>query len=154
MKDTNRIDDWTPLDHLYHCRATLRRLIILTDRYDTIKASLLPRAIRYTHDKIQTTPEDYFTHAMALIADIDGDLAVLRAQYRRARVDAEQIIDNVRGAARRAILTDYFVEPDVSPSGRMSVQKLEYIAKKHGWHRYYVEDTFAETKSLLQNSDF
>lgn len=148
------IEEWAALDYLYDCRDKLRAYVELSDKRDMIKASLLPRAIRYTHDRIQTTPEDYFTHAMALIADIDGDLAALRAQYRRARVDAEQIIDNVRGAARRVILTDYFVEPDVSPSGRMSVQKLENIAKKHGWHRYYVEDTFAEIKTLLQNSDF
>lgn len=149
MKKT--IEEWMALDYLYDCRDKLRAYVELSDKRDMIKASLLPRAIRYTQDKIQTTPEDYFTKTMAKVADMDTHIDEQRAEVRRARMVAEDIIDGVRGAKCRLILFEYFTETSLNKNGRASLNSWESIAARHGWSVASVSRNFYRAIDRLTN---
>lgn len=94
---------------LKKCRRELKEVLVLRERRDTLEWSLLPRALRYSHDKIETMPEDHMTQAMVEIAEITEkiNIRLKKMEYRQNR--AQQIVDALDDERYRMVLTLYYL---------------------------------------------
>lgn len=125
--------EWKPQDHLWDCRHQLLFFIKRIENYDMLKASLLPRAIRYTKDRIQRSPEDYFTKTMVKLAVMERNIEYQRARLRRKRMLAYDIIDRIPSVKQRVILFAYFTEEHTNEkSGRPELYNMAHIAEEMG----------------------
>ena len=72
---------------MYKVRIIDRTIWRLEIKRDSLKSCLLPGAVRYDLDKVQTSPEDRFSLVMAEVADLDSTIQELK------RAKAEAIMD-------------------------------------------------------------
>lgn len=121
------------MNELKRCRKKIEHIIKLTDRRDTLLASLEVRAIRYSHDRIQVSPTDRHTEIMAEVADIDAGLRERYAELRRLRMAALDVIDADHSAAVRVVLTLYYTELYRGENGRIDVWTPERIKQYTGF---------------------
>lgn len=94
---------------LKKCRRELREVLVLKERRDTLEGSLLPRALRYQHDRIKTMPEDHFTQAMAEISDMTAEINLRLKEMATRQRSAQRVIDSLRDERYRMVLTLYYM---------------------------------------------
>ena len=94
---------------LKKCRKELIEALVLRERRDTLEGSLLPRALRYSHDQIRGMPEDHFTQAMADIADISTEINRKIIQMAKRQHRAQRIVDALEDERYRMVLTLYYL---------------------------------------------
>lgn len=111
------------LDFLLQIRALERTIWRLTMRRDELQACLLPVAIRYDLDRVQTTPEDKIATLASAVADLDVQLRELRTQKADLVIEVADAIDRLEDDREKTILCAYYV-------GRVS---MEGIADKIGY---------------------
>lgn len=118
---------------LIKCRTALIFLIKTTWEMEQKEKSCFPRAIRYTHDRVKTGPEDYFTKTLADVADLQELIAKEQKRYRRIRMLSLDLIQEVRNVRQRYVLQKYYTE-----------KRLEDIDGVKHWTWYTLEDVALE----------
>lgn len=113
----------SPVEFLLQVRDLERTIWRLTMRRDELQACLLPIAIRYDQDRVQTTPEDKVATLAAAVADLDVQLQELRMRKADLVSEVADAIDKLDDDREKTILTAYYV-------GRIS---MEGIADKIGY---------------------
>lgn len=91
------------------CRKEMKEIILLQERRDTVMSSLLPRAIRPTHDHVQITPEDHFAKAMARAADLDHVISRKLDRMLKRQKQAWEVVDTLEDSRYRQILMLYYL---------------------------------------------
>lgn len=119
--------------YLYSIRDEQYEIEELRQRIAELESSLLPRAIQYDKDKVQTSPEDHTTDIMAKIADytlmLEKRIRILteRRQY------AEQIISRLKDSEERQILDLYFLSGQ-----RMKMDEVAELVNLSTRHTYRI----------------
>lgn len=130
----------TVKDYLYQIRHERREIDELNDRIEELHCSLLPAGIRYDGPKVQTSPDDHMSRAMAEIADYSAMLseAVWNLTVRRRK--AHVLIQTLADSRERQILSLFFLSDN-----RM---RMADIADAIG---YSQEQTYRLYRSGLEN---
>lgn len=96
-------------DYLYSIKYESKELDRMNDRILEAELTLLPSAIRYDADKVQTSPEDPMLHMIAEVAHLKGDLAVRVERLTKRRRKAYDMIDKLEDSRHRVVLQEFFL---------------------------------------------
>lgn len=81
----------------------------LNERIEELRASLLPQAIRYDKESVQTSPTDLFSDRMSQILDYEQMLCDKLSLLINRREKAQEMIDALPDPRERRILSLYFL---------------------------------------------
>lgn len=73
------------------------------------ESGLLPKAIVYRKDKVQTSPEDLLSKNEAEIADLTVLMRQKAAELRKRKLEAEKIIERIETSGEREIMRLYYL---------------------------------------------
>lgn len=86
-------------------------------KHDALESCLLPKAITYDKDAVQTSPEDKISEIAAEVSDIEAKLRSLVVMKRRTIHDVSMSIANLDSDAEQIVLLGFFV-------GGLSAQRI------------------------------
>ena len=86
-------------------------------RRQELRACLLPAAITYDKDRVQTTPEDNMAETMAEVADLDAEIEILQRRRARQIRLISRALDQLEDGREKAILEAYYI-------GRKSMNEI------------------------------
>lgn len=110
---------------LYAVRDEQKEIAELQERIADLRASLLPSAIRYDKDAVQTSTSDVITDKMIKIAEYDALLEKKIAGLYARRAKAQKLIDLLPDSLERQVLSIYFLS-DGRPTMEQVAGKLNY----------------------------
>lgn len=110
---------------LYAVRDEQKEIAELQERIADLRASLLPSAIRYDKDAVQTSTSDVITDKMIKIAEYDALLEKKIAGLYTRRAKAQKLIDLLPDSLERQVLSIYFLS-DGRPTMEQVAGKLNY----------------------------
>ena len=110
---------------LYAVRDEQREIAELEERIADLRASLLPSAIRYDKDSVQTSVSDTITDKMIKIAEYDALLDRKLARLYARRAKAQKLIDTLTDSLERQVLSIYFLS-NSRPTMEQVAGKLNY----------------------------
>lgn len=110
---------------LYAVRDEQKEIAELEERIADLRASLLPSAIRYDKDSVQTSVSDTITDKMIKIAEYDALLDRKLARLYARRAKAQKLIDTLTDSLERQVLSIYFLS-DGRPTMEQVAGKLSY----------------------------
>lgn len=114
---------------LQTCRDEKREIIILEEKRDTLRASLLPRAIRPQAAQVQTSPSNVFDAVQASIFDINCTIeGILTDMYRREET-AHRLIGRLPDPRHRQMLILYYLSFR-EIRGRQYLYNWEQVARQ------------------------
>ena len=136
---------------LYSIRDEQTEIEELSERIEELEMSLLPGAIRYDKDKVDTSPTDQMSERMASVVDLKTELEKRLTDLNRRKLKAQRIIDTLDDSIKRQILSCYFL------TTKRSHTKLEDIGRIIGYsrrqtYRLYDEAT-PEIEMALNGTD-
>ena len=97
------------LDFLLQIRVLDRTIWRLTMQRDELQSCLLPAAVRYDKDKVQTSPEDRFGDTAAAVADLDAKITELQKRKARLVITISDAIEHLEDDREKTILTAYYI---------------------------------------------
>ena len=113
--------------------------------------SLLPGAIRYDKDKVDTSPTDQMSERMASVVDLKTELEKRLTDLNRRKLKAQRIIDTLDDSIKRQILSCYFL------TTKRSHTKLEDIGRIIGYSRRQTyrlyDEAIQEIEMALNGTD-
>lgn len=110
---------------LYAVRDEQKEIAELQERIADLRASLLPSAIRYDKDSVQTSVSDTITDKMIKITEYDALLDRKLARLYARRAKAQKLIDTLPDSLERQVLSMYFLS-DSRPTMEQVAGKLNY----------------------------
>lgn len=124
----------TVKDFLLQIRKEQKELSQLNDKIREIELSLLPSAIRYDTDKVQTSPDDPMLQMLAVVADYKADMVKRVELLTKRRRKAFALINTLEDSRQRQVLQLYFLDP-----GRL---RMYQVAERIGYtdretYRFY-----------------
>ena len=132
----------------------MRELIVLEERRETIRTSLLPRAIQYKTDIIQVTPDKYFEKALASVLDMEKRINEKIAGIMQRQQAAADLIDTLTDSRHREVLTLYYMTYYMERRGKYDIRRLytlEEIAAKMGYSNEHVRRLQMDAINTLEN---
>lgn len=94
---------------LYSVRDEQKEIAELENRIAEAEASLLPAAIRYDRDKVQTSPSDQMTETMVKVAEYVDEMEKHKAKLADRRLKAQKMINMLENSRERQVLDLYFL---------------------------------------------
>lgn len=119
MTDTERDQLARVYEHLGQIRAMERQIRRKQLQRDELQSCLLPRAIRYDQDKVQTSPEDAMAETAAAVLDLDREIEQLRREKARMIRDIVRTIETLDDDREKLVLTAYYIS-------RMPIRRIAY----------------------------
>lgn len=110
-------------------RKTQLEVIHISKMIEREEACLLPRAIRYDGDKVQTSPDDILARWAAEIADMQEQLGKSIVVLKRNMAYAESLITRLEDSDEREVMRYYYLDTD---KGRL--YKWTDVADKMGYN--------------------
>lgn len=99
----------TAKQYLRSIRAEQRELKTLIERRETIYFSMLPSAIQYDKDIVQTTPEDHMIDKIAKTSELDVEISNYITMLRNHKAEALKIIRKIENSLYRQVLINYYL---------------------------------------------
>ena len=114
-------------------------------RRQELRACLLPAAVTYDKDRVQTTPDDVMADTMADVADLDAEIEIL--QRRRARQISliSRALDQLEDGREKAILEAYYI-------GRKSMNEIAEHMSYSLQHTYRLKRDGVENMRKMRNT--
>ena len=107
------MDDLKDLKETYDFLLSPRRIADEIWRLDIrrreLRACLLPAAIVYDKDRVQTTPDDMMADTMADVVDLDAQIEILQRQRARQIRRIGKALDMLEDSREKAILEAYYI---------------------------------------------
>lgn len=104
-------------EHLGQIRVLERQIRRKQLQRDELQSCLLPRAIRYDTDKVQSSPEDAMAETAAAVLDLDREIEQLRREKARLIRDVVRTIETLDDDREKLILTAYYIS-------RMTIRRI------------------------------
>lgn len=114
---------------LYSVRDEQNEIADLEERIADLRASLLPSAIRYDKDAVQTSTSDVITDKMIKIAEYDALLEKKINKLYRRRAAAQRLIDSLPDSLERQVLSMYFLS-NSRPTMESVAEKINYAMRQ------------------------
>lgn len=108
----------------------------LKAKHDELESCLLPAAIRYDKDKVQSSPEDAISKIIAEVAELEKEMnrVQLRKSVQIAKID--KAINTLTSDEERTALTMRYINrvpvPDIAEAMGYSVQRIYQFMDKGG----------------------
>lgn len=99
----------TAKQYLRLIRSEQKELKILKEKKETIYYSLLPSAIRYDKDNIQTSPEDMLSEKVVKMADLTREIDEHIKYLENHKADAMHMIRQIKTPICRQVLILYYL---------------------------------------------
>lgn len=115
-------------EYLQRPRKLELSIMRLSLQHDELQACLLPAAIRYDKDVVQTSPEDKLSEVAAAVLDLEKKIQRLRSQKARLLLEINAAIDKLDDKDA-VILTAYYVK-------RMTMSDVADVIDKSLQHTY------------------
>lgn len=109
-------------------------IVRLQEQIDTAEASLLPKAIRYDLDKVQTSPEDPM---YAVLAEVEGYKTEMLIRVKRLiekRTVAIRMLDVLEDSRQRQVLFLYFLDPHLLTMEQVAERMI--YSEREAWRIY------------------
>lgn len=104
----------------------IMRMLEMIERKET---GLLPRAIVYNKDKVQTSPEDFLAKNEAEIVDLTKLMQEKAAELRKKKMEAEKIVESLECPGERDVMRMYYL----SLKKDYRLHRWEDVAAKLGY---------------------
>lgn len=115
-------------EYLQRPRKLELSIMRLSLQHDELQTCLLPAAIRYDKDVVQTSPDDKLSEVAAAVLDLEKKIQRLRSQKARLLLEINAAIDKLDDKDA-VILTAYYVK-------RMTMSDVADIIDKSLQHTY------------------
>ena len=101
------------LNETYDFLMQIRRKEIIIRRKETqrdeLRACLLPGAVRYDHDKVQSTPTDKMSDVMARVDELDREIEQLRREKATLVIEISDAIEKLEDDNEKTVLTEFYI---------------------------------------------
>ena len=135
---------------LKQCRENLQEMIVLINRQEQMRCSLLPRSIRPTHTRVQVSVNDAFTEILAKELDMDTKVRRRYEDIIERNRKARAMVDSLQDWRQRHVLTMYYLTM-YSVEGRRGLYTLDMIAKiMHISKRHVLRHKDAGEKQVME----
>jgi DNA-directed RNA polymerase specialized sigma24 family protein len=123
-------------EYLNSVRVLHWRWLRLKARHDELESCLLPAAIRYDKDKVQTSPEDQMSKIMAEISELEDQMkSILLAKAERIE-DINNTIHSLESDEERTALTMRYINripvADIAEAMGYSIKRIYQFMDKGG----------------------
>lgn len=119
---------------LRKCRDDRRELLVLKEKQEELRASLIPRAIQYKSDIVQSSGDaDPVAERLADVVDMDGQINAIIADMYQREAQALQIIRRITDSRYRVLLMTYYMRTREDERGRRTLHTLETAAEVAGY---------------------
>ena len=102
------------LNETYDFLMQIRRKEIIIRRKemqrDELRACLLPGAVRYDRDKVQSTPTDKMSDVMARVDELDREIERLKLEKAQAIIEISDVIEKLDNDKEKAVLTAFYIK--------------------------------------------
>lgn len=102
------------LNETYDFLMQIRRKEIIIRRKemqrDELRACLLPGAVRYDRDKVQSTPTDKMSDVMARVDELDREIERLKLEKAQAIIEISDVIEKLDNDKEKAVLTALYIK--------------------------------------------
>ena len=143
------MDDLMDLKETYDFLLSPRRIADEIWRKDIrrqeLRACLLPAAITYDKDRVQTTPEDNMAETMAEVADLDAEIEILRRRRARQICLISRALDQLEDGREKAVLEAYYI-------GRKSMNEIAEHMSYSLQHTYRLKRDGVEKMRKMRNA--
>ena len=99
----------TAKQYLRSIRTEQRELKTLIERRETIYFSILPSAIQYDKDLVQTSPDDHMVDKLAKTSELDEEITKYIEMLRNHKAEALRVIRMIDNSLYRQVLIDYYL---------------------------------------------
>lgn len=125
------------LNETYDFLMQIRRKEVIIRRKETqrdeLRACLLPGAIRYDRDKVQTTPSDKMGDVMARVDELDREIEQLRHEKASLIIEIGDAIEQLSDDNEKTVLTEFYIArapmTEVADAINYSVRRAYYFRK-------------------------
>lgn len=123
-------------DFLVRARNLNLQWLRLKAKHDALESCLLPAAIRYDKDKVQTSPEDPMTKIVAEVLALEEEMK--RIQYNKAEriKEIDKAINALESEEEKTALTmryvDFIPVPEIAKAMRYSDKRIYQFMDKGG----------------------
>lgn len=101
------------LNETYDFLMQIRRKEIIIRRKeiqrDELRACLLPGAVRYDRDKVQSTPTDKMSDVMARVDELDREIEQLRREKATLVIEISDAIEKLEDDNEKTVLTEFYI---------------------------------------------
>ena len=97
------------LAYINRVRVLERQILRKVLQRDELQSCLLPRAIRYDLDKVQSSPEDVLPEIAAAVLDLEREIEQLRKEKGRLISEISHAIDLLDDDTEKLVLTAYYI---------------------------------------------
>lgn len=101
------------LNETYDFLMQIRRKEISIRRKETqrdeLRACLLPGAVRYDRDKVQSTPTDKMSDVMARVDELDREIEQLRREKATLVIEISDAIEKLEDDNEKTVLTEFYI---------------------------------------------
>ena len=101
------------LNETYDFLMQIRRKEIIIRRKETqrdeLRACLLPGAIRYDRDRVQSTPTDKMSEVIARVDELDREIEQLRREKASLIIEIGDAIENLQDDNEKTVLTEFYI---------------------------------------------
>nr|DAE46731.1 MAG TPA: Protein of unknown function (DUF1492) [Caudoviricetes sp.] len=102
------------LNETYDFLMQIRRKEIIIRRKemqrDELRDCLLPGAVRYDRDKVQSSPTDKMADVMARVDELDREIEQLKLEKAQAIIEISDIIEKLDNDKEKAVLTAFYIK--------------------------------------------
>lgn len=125
------------------CRKEIRDINRLEQRREYIISTVFPGSKHPKGDKIQTSPRDHISDAMAIAVDIERDIDARLVPLLRRQLDAYQMLDRLNNPQQREALEKYYLTYAITQQGGFRVRRMRswaMVADEMGYSEKHVKN--------------
>lgn len=125
---------YTGREILRICRNERRELLILQEKQEELRTSLLPKAVDIKPDVVQASGEsDPMAERLADVVDMEKTIIEIAAQMHAHEAQAMRIIRGISDSRYRCLLITYYMTSYKDASGRVRLHTFETAAVTAGY---------------------
>ena len=143
-------------DYMMEPRRIELRIRRVCMRIEELEGALLPKAIRYDRDKVQTSPEDQLSRVVARILELEKQRDQLCRERALLLLEMQDLVDRLENELERTVLEAYYLSrmrmADIADMIPCSIQHV-YRLRKRGLQHIMEEVLRKEEKKEKNEFD-
>lgn len=113
-----------------------------------LRSCLLPGAIRYDKDKVQSSPRDQLSETMAKIDELERQVEALKAERSALIIEVNNVIEKLENDIEKAVLTEWYINrtkpPRIASNIGYSERRMYHYKKEGVQHLAQILKDFSE----------
>lgn len=119
---------------LRRCRSNRREVLILLEKQEELRTSILPKAMQIKQDLVQTCPErDPMAERLSEVVDMEERIESALMKMYEDEAQAWKIIFHIKDVRYRCLLVTYYMSSYTDARGRDHLHTFETAAEENGY---------------------